>query len=477
MKLINRTTPYRLRGQSQVGIFKNRRLLIGAMLLMLVGGLAIPLAVHAEAAWGKNHRVGNGTGKGYDIWLASDPAGVLYAVQSQGEILVSHNPPATEMQTWVWSSTDRGRTWSAPVSIHPETTLSLASIAVGSDRAVNIAWMGNLNGNTDRDIFFTRSTDGGKTWSPNLDIIPADSREPNQVNPVLVIDPRSGQGNNFYVAMRTYNAGQEHVFAIHSHDSGNSWSALAEIPYPDPSVGEILKVDSMNLKMEVSGTLYLLFDETTTVDTRLFFTRSYDGGATWETAKPITPLPDSTDPNSGYPGVVRYPSMALTDPGTLYVAFAVENGKTQKLQLMFERSVDGGQNWSLPALIGPDNLPARVKDRVDQSIALEVLPHQAGVTDDEMTLLWTDYGENPYKNQLRAIQSVDGGAHWGEITDPSDAPNNDTLNHWSVDTVIHQGQVQVVWLDQRVKNWVYPFTSTFGEQVGEHLVYIPLARR
>jgi len=228
--------------------------------------------------------------------------------------------------------------------------------------------------------------------------------------------------------------------------------------------------------MDANGVLYLVFDETTTEDTRTFLTRSLDGGITWDTAKPITPNGScSTDPL--YPGVVRYPSLAITEPGVLYVAFAVENGCTEKLQLMFIRSVDGGENWSQPTLIGPDNLPARIKGRVVQSIAFEVLAHQTGVTDDEMTVVWTDYGTYPYKNQVRSIQSTDGGANWSEITDPSDAANNDTFNHYAVDTVIHQGQVQAVWLDQRVKNWIYPFTITFGAEVEEYHVYIPLIRR
>jgi hypothetical protein len=474
MKQLQRTIQMYFLGSLSSRTSRNRYMWIGLFFLVTAGVLLLPIAARADSVWSNNYRVGNGTGNGYDISLASDPAGVLYAVQSQGEVLVNRNPPTTQMQSWVWSSTDRGRTWSAPVSINPETTTSMANIVVGSDRAVNLLWMGNLNGNTDHDIFFSRSTDGGNTWSPNLDIIPSDTREPNQVNPVLVIDPRSGQGNHFYAAMRTYDTGVEHVFAIHSTDYGNSWSALAEIPYPDSSVASIFKVDSLNMKMDDSGTLYLVFDETSTEDTRTFLTRSYDGGANWETARPITPLGRCNDSGPNYPGTVRYPSLAITGSGSLYVAFAVENGCTQKLQLMFVRSLDGGQTWSLPARIGPENLPARVKDRVDQSIALEVLPHNAGITDDEMIIVWTDFGASPYKNQVRAIRSADGGANWGEITDPSDAANNDTFNHWAIDTVIHQGQVQAVWVDQRVKNWIYPFTSSFGEQVEEHSTYIPL---
>jgi photosystem II stability/assembly factor-like uncharacterized protein len=476
MKIFNHMFQrFSLRRSAGTQSFQHRLYLI-LFLTIGLSLLAVPLVGYAQGVWGVNYRVGNGTGKGYDITLASDPAGVLYAAQSQGEVLVSRDPPATEMQSWIWSSTNSGRTWSAPVSINHETTLSMTSMAVGSDHAVNIAWMGNFNGNTDHDIFFTRSTDGGKTWSPNLDIIPADSRAPNQVNPVLVIDPRGGQENHMIVAMRTYTVGVEHVYAIHSTDYGNSWSGLVEIPYPDSSVASILKVDSLNMKMDANGVLYLVFDETSTDDTRIFLTRSYDGGANWETVKPITPMGScSTDPL--YLGVARYPSLVISEPGVLYIAFASENGCTQKLRLMFVRSTDGGQNWSLPAIIGPNNLPARVKDRVDQSIALEVLPHQSGVGDDEMILLWTDYGDYPYKNQLRAIQSFDGGVHWGEIQDPSDAPNNDAFNHYALDTVIHQGQVQAVWLDQRVKNWIYPFTASIGEPAVEYRVYVPIVRK
>lgn len=449
----------------------SHRLILILFLTFGIAMFAFPLGVYAQGLWGVNYRVGNGTYKGYDVTLASDSSGVLYAVQSQGEKLVGTNPPTTEMQSWIWSSSNNGLTWSSPTPINNPTTLSMTSMVVGSDHAINIAWMGNWEDNTNHNILFTRSTNGGLSWTPNLNIIPGESRPLNLVNPVLVIDPRNGQGNHFYVAMRVYGTGVDKIFAVHSADYGQTWSNLAEIPYPEQSIADIYKVDSLNMKMGTNGVLYLVFDETTTDDTRIFFSRSYDGGANWETAKPLTPRA-GTD---GYLGVVRYPSLSITEAGDLYVAFTVENGATQKLRLMFNRSIDGGQNWSLPLLIGPDNLPARVKGRVDQSIAFEVLPHQAGVTDDEMILVWTDYGDYPYKNQVHSIQSIDGGASWGAITDPSDAPNNDTFNHYAVDTVIHQGQVQAVWLDQRIKeNWIYPYTTTYGGLHVEHKVYIPL---
>ena len=58
--------------------------------------MAIPMVVIAQSVWSTNYRVGNGTGTGYDVTLASDPAGVLYAawqtLRADDELWVADDP-------------------------------------------------------------------------------------------------------------------------------------------------------------------------------------------------------------------------------------------------------------------------------------------------------------------------------------------------------------------------------------------------
>ena len=446
----------------------------------------IPVTLTVDHGWGKNYRVGDGTGQGSPVELASDPLGKLYALQSRTDF--------GRYETQFWSSTDQGKTWGPPASINPadETVMLLPSIAVGSNRAINIVWMGKLD-DIDNDIFFTRSTDEGATWSANLDIIPLANRAPNQVSPVIVADPRSGKSNNLYVAMRTYETGVEHVFTIRSTDGGATWGNLVQVPYPNTV--DIYKINSLNMQMDTNGMLYLVFDEYMVGENRIFFTRSGDGGVSWEPVKPITPLNEC--------GVAGVPSLKLGEAGVAYVAFVVKNyanacgrGDSDQLQLMLTRSLDSGQSWNPPTQIGPLNLSGyfRTTDGGDEdgNLSLEVLTHKPGLADDEMVVVWSN--DNWLDNGLftadntvvRSIQSVDGGAHWdetaqlyGEVMLPSDEVNANNLNHFYPDTIVHRGQVLAVWVDDRVTNFVYPFISALGGAAEENTysIYLPLVLR
>jgi hypothetical protein len=69
-----------------------------------------------------------------------------------------------------WSS-DRGKTWSAPKDIVPETRARVSqfqpAVAVNKDGTVGVLWYDtrDAQGQETFDVFFTASTDGGETWA------------------------------------------------------------------------------------------------------------------------------------------------------------------------------------------------------------------------------------------------------------------------------------------------------------------------
>ena len=68
-------------------------------------------------------------------------------------------------------SADGGQTWSKPIDISSTPGLSAEpAIAIGPDDSINVVWSDTTKGDKNREIFYACSRDGGKTWHPPIDI-------------------------------------------------------------------------------------------------------------------------------------------------------------------------------------------------------------------------------------------------------------------------------------------------------------------
>lgn len=136
-------------------------------------------------------------------------------------------------------STDGGKTWSQPIKLSSVPGLprddngALEGFhgVVGPDGALYTIW-------DDRDgIMMAISRDGGRTFSKDHRIIPAGpgyfgitgvSR--SNGFPQIGLDPRGGKhGNNLYVAWSDYSNGDVDVFVSSSGDYGKTWSAPVRV--------------------------------------------------------------------------------------------------------------------------------------------------------------------------------------------------------------------------------------------------------
>lgn len=368
--------------------------------------------------------------------------------------------------------------WSSPVTISdPARQLAiLPDVAVASTGALYSVWTDKRT-NFNNDIYFSRSTDAGVTWSANVDIIPAPNRDPNQVEPTIAVDPRSGYGNTIYVAyFENPSSGQMFVDFSRSTDGGSTWS-FQRLAYPAPPVcpnptyptcPNIYKIGSLGMEVDAQGRLYLMFDEVGTEDTRIFFTTSNDGGQSWEELIPLTPLDTCR--------VAHHPALALGNTGVVNVVYVqtnhtgCDNNGTEKIQLKLLRSANEGQNWESPILVGPPNLP---KD-ILQTLGLAVIPHGFGVTDDEIVAAWSDY---PSKYQLYSIQSVNGGSDWSQPVMISDATGAENINADFPVLVNSNGVVNALWRDYRLKtSQGVAYTAAMAPSY-QYNVFLPLINR
>ncbi|MBP2329569.1 hypothetical protein JOF56_009954 [Kibdelosporangium banguiense] len=139
-----------------------------------------------------------------------------------------------------------------------------------------------------------------------------------------------------------------------------------------------------------------------------YFTRTTDGGATWEPARSIY------DPGPG--GLATGNLVAVLPDGTLLNLFTeFRPGTSGNLAVL--RSTDKGQTWTGPfyidglgtvGVIDPrDGAPVRSGD-ILPDIAVDLRPGH-----DEVYVVWQDARFTGYQNDsIVAASSRDGGRHW-----------------------------------------------------------------
>ncbi len=152
-------------------------------------------------------------GDGHNPSISSDGQGHLFVV-FEG---VDNNSGAADI--FYSSSNDGGRTWTKRLDVSPTSGVSTQPrVAIEKGGAIDVVWADTTSGENSPDIFFTRSTDGGHTWNKPMDIsnTPGISREP-----VLTV----GQDNTIHVAFTDNGRGdKKDVFYTSSTDGGKTWS-------------------------------------------------------------------------------------------------------------------------------------------------------------------------------------------------------------------------------------------------------------
>jgi hypothetical protein len=107
---------------------------------------------------------------GAQMTMTSDADGVLYGLWNAGPATAKGAPE----RVFFSKSTDGGRTWSAKVDVSgapPGVAHAFPAIAAGGSGDVRIAWMDARNADGDLwNVYYRSSSDGGTSWSAETDI-------------------------------------------------------------------------------------------------------------------------------------------------------------------------------------------------------------------------------------------------------------------------------------------------------------------
>jgi hypothetical protein len=214
--------------------------------------------------------------------LAYAPNGELYALWVVGKEVPGRRFPMSALR--FARSADNGRTWTAPASVtdapQPFGSFSFHSLQAGRGDTVYAAWLDGRSGRS--ATFVTRSTDGGRTWAPNVRVDPAGESCPCCRTAVV-----AGRGDTVYAAWRKVFPGNlRQVVVARSADGGRTWAepALAQrdgwVIDGCPHAGPSMQVDA-------AGRVHVAWWSGKRGAAGVFYAHSDDGGRTFGAAAPM----------------------------------------------------------------------------------------------------------------------------------------------------------------------------------------------
>jgi len=293
------------------------------------------------------------------------------------------------------------------------TTKRLTSNSGNSDYpaiAVNganvyVTWGDDTSGNA--EIYFKRSTDGGATWLATKRIT---FNSGSSGYPDIAVN-----GSTICIVWEDGTTGNFEIFFRRSTDGGATWQAAKRITNNSGS--------SYVPRIAISGANFcVVWEDDTPGNYEIYFRKSTDGGATWQSAKRLT----NNSGSSYYPDIVGYGSY-------LYVVWDdVSSGNDD---VYFRRSIDGGASWQSQKRLTNNA-------GVSEYTAIAV----GGLLGSDLYVVWED--DTPGNDDIYFIKSTDKGVTWQTNKNLS---NNSGGSDFP-DIAVNGSNVYVTWYDDTPGN-------------------------
>jgi Neuraminidase (sialidase) len=284
----------------------------------------------------------DGNGTWVTVWISSE----------------DFNGAGTDPDIFFSRSTDNGATWSASQLIDSQSTSGNgnenhpAAITDGNGIWVTV-WRSNEDFNGagfDSDIFFSRSTDNGATWSVSQ---PLNSSNTNSDNfPSVMTDGDGAWIVAWFSDENLSGAGpDDDIFFSRSTDNGATWSASQLLN--SNATGDVGDKDWRPVLMADGEGNWIAawnYDDYDT-DVDISFSRSTDGGVTWSDQQALNSnaAQDTSGAGGSYPGIDNRPTVLSCGADTWIAAWQSRedlNDADIDSDIFFSRSVDDGASWS-----------------------------------------------------------------------------------------------------------------------------------
>jgi phosphatidylethanolamine-binding protein (PEBP) family uncharacterized protein len=335
------------------------------------------------------------------------------AVDAAGNINVVWEDDSTGSASTIFfsRSTDGGTTFSTPKPLSNGLgSPTSPRIAVDSNGGINVVWVDNILGNY--VVFFSRSSDGGLTFTPkSLPNGPADAG-----NPQVAVDT----GGNICVVWENDDITLGAFFS-HSMDGGSSFSTPINLATNNPagSLGSY----APQIAIGVDGSINVVWQDTVGVQSVIRFSRSADHGANFFPA----PTHVSTDVGNS-----TSPQIALDSSGNINIAWVDDS--PGNFAIFFARSTDKGATF--PSVKNISNSAG------DTSGSPQVGTDASG----NILVAWQKNLLSTIDHDIYFARSSDGGATFSPVP-PRNVSNSanagDSMFPWM--TVDTSGDINLGW--------------------------------
>src|SRR5712664_242465 len=312
-------------------------------------------------------------------------------------------------------STDGGITFSAPMNLS-ETIISafysIPQIAVAAGN-ISVVWesdTGNLG------IWFRSSSDGGATFSePKM----LSTNTGGSIDPQIAVD-KSG---NINVVWEDDIAGHSDISFRRSTDGGATFFPILNPKnLSNPNGSFIASAHSPRIAADLSGNINVVWAGTDPIDfnTDIFFSRSTDGGATF------FPIPKNLSNNTVLFGDSSSPQTAVDLAGNINVVWEAPDITPDTF---FARSGDGGATFSTP--------PPKISNDLGSSFNARLALDANG----NINVAWED---NTGNRDIFFTRSTGSGTSFSTIVNLS---NDSGLSLAAQMAADKNGNLNVVWQD------------------------------
>jgi hypothetical protein len=317
-----------------------------------------------------------------DVWLSYGPDGVLYQAALVFDWFDAHDAVT------VSRSTDDGATWSTPVFVDRQNR---SSFTKGDDKesitadpyhpgVVYTVWDrysaqnptfsdGHGQRSNKGPAFFSKSTDGGRTWSDPQVIY---NQNQGTLGNQIVVLPNGTLADFFVEFIATNVKGgvswSERLSEIQSADGGVTWStpivvsALTPNGAYDPVDGSYIRGGDSLFDVAVdpsSGAVYAVWQDSlfSGVD-QVVMSKSTDGGLTWSAPAKVSDSPARSNPLYEQAFTPSVDVAANGDVGITYYDFRDSPDGSDLVDYWGATSSDGGSTFGPATRLSPTSFPA-----------------------------------------------------------------------------------------------------------------------